>query len=355
MTQVEKAALGIPEEAQAAIVTGQFNRRYLTGFNSSAGVLIVSRGGSSLIVDARYHEVAVNTVKGCEVILQDDLHEQIAAVLKKYDAETVALESDICTLKARNAYLEKLKGIDLLEDDRFGAAINRMRARKSGEEIEKIRAAQKITDKAFEHILGFIKPGLTEREIALELEIFGRSHGADAASFSFIVAVGSTSSMPHAVPGDKQVKTGELLLLDYGFKVDGYCSDMTRTVAIGNASDEQREVYNTVLRANKAAIEAIRSGISCKDIDAVARDFIDASPYKGLFGHGLGHAIGMEVHEAPAFNRITDDILESGMVLTVEPGIYLPRQFGVRIEDIIAVTENGCENLTSSPKELIVL
>ena len=355
MTRTEKFALAIPEEVGAAIVTGQFNRRYLTGFNSSAGVLIVTRKGSTFIIDSRYYESACATVKDCEVILEEDAFNQIADTLKKYGATTAALESGVCTLKLRNALREKLQGIILLEDDRATDALIRMRACKSSDEIEKMRAAQKITDKAFEHILSFVKPGMSERQIALELEVFGRNNGAEAAAFSFIVGVGSTSSRPHAVPGNEQVTAGELLLMDFGFKFDGYCSDMTRTVAVGHVTDEQREVYQTVLQAAQSAIAAIKPGVPCKEVDAAARNIIDSSPYKGLFGHGLGHSLGLEVHEDPRFNKITDDFLEPGMVLTVEPGIYLPGKFGVRIEDIIALTENGYDNLTSSPKELIVL
>ena len=355
MTRIEQVAQGLPSDIQAAIVTGQFDRRYLTGVSTSAGVLIITREESSLIIDSRYHELAANTAQGCEVILQGNLYEQIAGLLKKSGAKTVALDSQTCTLKARNAYRESLKGITLVEDDRLGELLSRMRARKSSGEIENIRAAQKMTDKAFEHILGFIKPGLTERDIALELEFYGRANGADGISFSFIVAAGSSSSMPHAVPGDKRVESGELLLLDFGFKFDGYCSDMTRTVAIGEVSERQREVYQTVLRAQQAAFEKIKPGVVCKDVDAAARDIIEASPYKGLFGHGLGHSLGLEIHEPPRFAPLWEDVLEPGMVLSVEPGIYLPGQFGVRIEDLIAVTESGYENLTNSTKELIVL
>ena len=356
MTRIEQVARALPQDIHAAIVTGQFDRRYLTGVNSSAGVLIITRSTSSLIIDSRYHELAASTAQGCEVVLQDDqgLYKQIAGLLKKSGAEAVALESKTCNLKERNAYRKNFDGVTLIEDDRLGDIISRLRARKSSGEIENIRAAQNATDKAFEYILGFVKPGQSERKIAIELEVYGRKMGFDAA-FSFIIAAGPTSSMPHAVPGDRKVQNGDILLFDFGFKAGGYCSDMTRTVAIGQASEQQLEVYDIVLRAQLAGIEKIKPGAIGKDVDAAAREIIDASPYKGLFGHGLGHALGLEIHEPPRLAPLWDDVLEPGMVLTVEPGIYLPGQFGVRIEDLIVVTEDGYENLTSSPKELIVL
>jgi len=356
MTRLEQIARELPKPAGAAIVTGRFNLRYLTGLRSSAGTLIIAPKGSGLIIDSRYHELAVGTVKDCEIILQDKLYDQIAGLLKKYGGvDTVALDSENCNLKTRNAYREKLEGVTLLEDDRFGELIGRMRAVKNKEEISKIYAAQKIAEKTFDHILGFIKPGLTEREIALEAEVYGKTIGAQDTAFSVIVAGGSNSSMPHAVPGDKKVNAGEFLLIDMGFMVDGYCSDMTRTVAIGHASRKQKDVYNTALSAQQAALEKIKPGVLCKDVDAAARGIIDASPYTGLFGHGLGHSLGLEVHETPAFNKINETPLQPGMVMTVEPGIYIPGEFGVRIEDLIAVTEDGFENLTASPKNLIVL
>ena len=355
MTRIDAVIQGLPEDAGAAIVTGDYNRRYLTGLRSSAGTLLITRGGASLIIDSRYYELASSTVKDCEVILQDQLYEQIAGLLEKQGIKTVALDSGACTLKVLNSFREKLQGVTLLEDDRLGALLDRLRGRKSAQEMDKMRAAQKIVEQTLTHLLGLIKPGLTEKELALEAEFYGRKIGADGVSFSCIVAAGSNSSMPHAVPGETKVQSGELLLIDMGFIVDGYCSDMTRTLSIGKASPQQKDVYNTVLKAQQAAFEIIKPGTPCRDVDAAARELIDASPYQGLFGHGLGHSMGMEVHEPPAFNKISDAVLEQGMVLSVEPGIYLPGQFGVRIEDIIYVTENGFENLTGAPKHLIEL
>ena len=356
MTRIQQLINKMPERVGAAIITDKFNRFYLTGLFSSAGALLITREGGSLIIDSRYHELAQNTVKGCEVILQKDgLYEQIAELLSARGVSSLALESASCTLQIRGIYRQKLEGVLLLEDNWLSDALSELRACKSQEELGKIRAAQRITEQTFEHLLGFIKPGMTELEIALEAEFYGRSHGGQGASFSPIVAGGENSSRPHAVPGQRKVQPGDLLVIDIGFVVEGYCSDMTRTVAIGSLGQEQREVYNTVLAAQQAAFEKIKPGAPCKEVDAAARELIDASPYKGLFGHGLGHSLGLEVHEPPAFNKISGASLCQGMVLSVEPGIYIPGKFGVRIEDLVFITEDGFENLTSSSKELIII
>ncbi|MCL2857094.1 MAG: aminopeptidase P family protein [Oscillospiraceae bacterium] len=355
MTRIERLISKMPEQTGAAIVTDRFNRFYLTGLPSSAGALLVTREGGVLIIDSRYHELAQSTVRDCEVILQDQLYEQIASILKSQGLSALTPEAASCTLKTRDAYREKLEGVAILEDSWLSDALSELRQCKSQDELSKIRAAGKITDRTFEHLLGFIKPGLTEREVALEAEFYGRSHGAQGVAFPVIVASGENSSRPHATPGERKLRHGDFLIIDMGFVVEGYCSDMTRTVAIGHPSDEQREVYRIVQVAQQAAFEKIKPGIPCKDVDAAARGLIDASQFAGLFGHGLGHSLGIEVHEPPAFNKISEAMLSPGMVLSVEPGIYIPGKFGVRIEDLVAIIGDGFENLTASPKELVVI
>ena len=355
MTKIQRLISKMPERVGAALITGKFNRLYLTGLDSSAGVLLVTRQGGALIIDSRYHELAQRTAKGCEVILQGELYGQISELLRTQGVSTLALESAACTLKARDTYREKLEGVRLLEDGWLSEALSELRACKDEDELSKIRAAQKIADRTFEHLLSFLKPGLTEREVALEAEFYGRGAGAQGVAFSVIAASGENSSMPHAAPGERKLRCGDFLIIDMGFVVDGYCSDMTRTVAIGQPSDEQREVYRTVLAAQQAAFAKIKPGVPCKDVDAAARELIDASPYAGLFGHGLGHSLGLEVHEPPAFNKTSEESLRPGMVISVEPGIYLPGKFGVRIEDLVAITRDSFENLTASPKELIII
>ena len=356
MTRIQRLISKMPGQAGAALITDKFNRLYLTGVLSSAGVLLVTRQGGTLIIDSRYHELAQGTAKGCEVILQDQLYEQLAGLLTAQGASSLALESASCTLKARDTYREKLDDVRLIEDNWLSDALCELRECKSEEELSKIRAAQKITEQTFEHLLGFIRPGLTEAEVALEAEFFGRCNGAQGVAFSVIVASGENSSLPHAVPGERKLRRGDLLTIDMGFVVESYCADMTRTMAIGPPSDEQQKVYNTVLAAQGAAFKKIKPGASCKGVDAAARQLIDTSPYAGMFGHGLGHSLGLEVHEPPlAFNKVCETALRPGMVLSVEPGIYIPGKFGVRIEDLIYVTENGFENLTTAPKKLITI
>ena len=356
MTRIEQIISKMPEGTGAAVVTDKFNRLYLTGLLASAGTLLITRQGGSFIIDSRYYEVASNTVKGCKVILQDRLHEQIAEILRAQGASTLALESAACTLKVRDTYREELEGITVIEGDWLSDTISEMRRCKTEDELSFIRAAQKITEQTFEHLLGFIKPGKSEWEIALEAEFFGRRAGAQGVSFSPIIASGENSSKPHATPGERKLCHGDFLIIDMGFVVGNFCSDMTRTVAIGAVSEQQREVYNTVLAAQQAAFEKIKPGAVCKDVDSAARDLIDASPYAGLFGHGLGHSLGMEVHEPPlAFNTICETTLRPGMVMSVEPGIYLPGKFGVRLEDLVVVTRDGYDNLTASTKELLII
>jgi len=352
MTRIETIISKMPEGVDAAIVTDKLNRLYLTGLLSSAGVLLLTRQGGVLIIDSRYHELAQGTVSGCEVILQDQLYEQISKLLGAQGVRTLALESASCTLKTRDAYQEKLEGVQLIEGSWLSETISELRQCKSEEELSKIRAAQKITEQTFEHLLGFIRPGRSERSIALEAEFYGRAKGAQGVAFSVIAASGENSSMPHAVPGERRLRYGDFLIIDMGFMVEGYCSDMTRTVVIGQPSQQQREVYNTVLAAQDAAFAKIKPGVPCKEVDAAARELINASPYAGLFGHGLGHSLGLEVHEPPSLSKASEATLRPGMVLSVEPGIYIPGKFGVRIEDLIVVTQSGFENLTCCPKEL---
>ncbi|MBR6403426.1 MAG: aminopeptidase P family protein, partial [Eubacterium sp.] len=226
---------------------------------------------------------------------------------------------------------------------------------KSLEEIELLRRAERIGDLAFDDILEILKPGMTELEVAAELEYSMKKHGAEGFSFDTIAASGKNSSMPHAIPSEKKLENGDFLTMDFGCIYKGYCSDMTRTVCIGKADDEQKKIYNIVLSAQLAVLEELRPGMMCKDVDRIARDYITAQGYGEYFGHGLGHGVGLYIHESPAFNTRDTSIVRPGMIETDEPGIYLPDRFGVRIEDMILITESGCEPLAHSPKNLIEL
>lgn len=236
-----------------------------------------------------------------------------------------------------------------------GDVINESRMVKDDDELDKIAEAEAIGDAAFSYILGWIKPGMTEAEIALELEFFMKKRGASKLSFDTIVASGPNSSMPHAQVTDRRIENGDFVTMDFGCVYQGYCSDMTRTVAVGNPTDEMQKVYQIVLDANLRAMEGIREGVSCNAVDALARDYIKEHGYGEYFGHGLGHGVGLEIHEEPRFSPKCEVIARENMVITDEPGIYLPGQFGVRIEDLVVVKKDGYEKLSRSEKQLIVL
>ena len=274
---------------------------------------------------------------------------------RKYSRKTVAVENHRLTLAEFDNLKEKLPSVQFVTTSALQNAIEEIRIVKSDSEIEKIKAAQRIAEEAFDHILTFIKEGMTEKEISLELDFYMLSHGADALSFETIAVAGKNSSMPHGVPGEYRVQKGDFITMDYGAVVDGYHSDMTRTVCLGEPTDKMREVYDTVLKAQLEGLRVLCDGITGSEADAAAREIIEKAGYGKNFGHGLGHGVGVEIHEAPRLSPKAPHTLKSGHVVTVEPGIYLPDEFGVRIEDMAVITENGHINLTSCPKELIIL
>lgn len=355
MNRIQNLIARLPEDVDGALITSTVNRYYLTGMRSTAGHLLVTREGAYAIFDFRYIEAARKTVKGCEVILQDKLEEQLGELVKKHGIRRLALEITYQTVGEMNRFREMLPEVEILTDDRVDSAIQELRKIKDSSELEAIRKAQSITDKSFSEILEFIKVGMTERQIAAELEYRMKKNGADGLAFATICVAGPNSSMPHGVPGDRPVQAGDFLTMDFGAAFAGYCSDMTRTVAIGHVTEEMEKVYNLVLQAQLASIAKIAPGVPCVAVDAAARDLIYGAGYEGCFGHGTGHSLGIEIHEEPRFSAISKADCEAGIVMSVEPGIYLSGRFGCRIEDIVVITENGCEDLTHSPKELIIL
>ena len=342
------------QEGTAALVTSNANRMYLTGFNSSAGAVFITSKGAYFLIDFRYFEAAKSAVVSCETLLANRILKQISELCDTHGIEKIKIESDFVTVATLDRYKKALENIEIVSDDSLSEQLSNMRSVKSKNEISLIRDAQTLTDQTFSYILDRISQGRTEREVMLDMEFFMRSLGSDGVSFDFIVVSGKNSSLPHGVPTDKKIEKGDFVTMDFGAVVGGYRSDMTRTVAVSFVTDEQRKVYDTVLAAQNAALAAIHSGALCKDIDKISRDLIEAD-YKGCFGHGLGHSVGIEIHENPNFNTVCEAELKEGMVLTVEPGIYIENKFGVRIEDMVAVTKDGCENLTYSSKELIIL
>ncbi len=333
---------------------GDSNRYYLSGFNSSAGILIISKNKAVFLIDFRYFEKAKEVVRSASVVLATKAYEQTLEILKKESVDKLYLDTSEVTMDKFSAVKNVLVGIDVSESDKISKYLTELRAIKDKDEIEAIKRAQSITDKAFSYILEKIKIGKTEREIELDLEFFARKNASEGVAFDFIVVSGENSSLPHGVPTDKKLQAGDFVTMDFGARWGGYCSDMTRTVAISYVNEEQKRVYNTVLQSQNLALAQIKAGAVCKEIDAVARDYINKE-YNGAFGHGLGHSLGIDIHESPAFNTRDNTVLKSNMVLTVEPGIYLENKFGVRIEDTVIVNDTGYENITKSPKELIIV
>ena len=321
------------DSQKAIMVYSERNRRYFTEFPSDAGALLITLEEAYLLQDFRYEEAAGYSAKNCTVVGFKNFMEKLLELLEQGGVKQVYLEINKLSVaearKFEKAFNEK--GIEVVLDETLDNAIKDQRMIKSPEEVKKIEASQAITDAAFEHILPFIKEGVTERELALEIEFFMRKNGADGVAFDLIVAAGKSGSQCHAVPSQNTVQKGDFITMDTGALLDGYHSDMTRTVALGKVSDEQRRVYETVLEAQLAVINAVKPGMVCKDVDKIARDIIEKD-YPGAFGHGLGHGVGFEIHEWPAFSSKDETVCQEGMVITDEPGVYLPAQYGVRIE-----------------------
>ncbi len=343
------------EPYDAVIITSKVNQRYVTGFDFDDGYVVVTKDKAFVLVDFRYIEAARASVTDeFEILmLEGKKTEFIKNLLKENGVRVLAYENLEMTCDEYNTLSDALDGVGMLPVKKL---FDSLRICKTEEELEKMDRAQQITDAAFAHILEFIKPDMTEIEVALELEFFMRKMGSEGVAFNTICVSGSASSLPHGVPRNVKLERG-FLTMDFGARIDGYCADMTRTVVIGKADEEIKKVYNTVLTAQTEALAAIKAGESCFEIDNIARSIINNAGYRGCFGHGLGHGVGLYIHEAPRLSSMVDPALklEVGNVVTVEPGIYLEGKFGCRIEDMVAVTEDGIRNFTKSPKEMIEL
>ena len=353
-SKIERFISSIPDGLDGVMILSPENRRYFTGFGSSDGILLISPEKSVFFTDSRYTEAAFESVKDCDVA-ELKRQESVLDMMRTLGMFNVGIETSYVTLREYTRLKNTFEGVNFITDDETDRAILRQRMIKSEDELECIKRAQSIAEKSFEYILTYIRAGRTEREIQLELDNCMLRNGAEALSFETIAVGGKNSSRPHGCPTDYALKDGDLLTMDFGAVYNGYHSDMTRTVCIGRAGDDEREVYETVLSAQKAALNTICAGISCADGDASARDVIAGAGFGENFGHSLGHGVGIEIHEAPNLSPSSTMTLESGMVVTVEPGIYLQGRFGVRIEDMVVVTDSGCENLTHAGKDLIEL
>lgn len=340
---------------EAVIIFSEVNRRYFTGFPSSDGYLVVTKDDATLFVDSRYVEAAEKSVTACNVLLFKKASEDIKNYLKEKSVIKAYTERNHISVSTADFLKTAFLPCRVTPSKKLEKAIDESRITKTDYEIESIKAAQKIAEDAFDHILTFIKPGVTEKQIALELDFYMLSHGAEAISFETIAVTGQKSSMPHGVPDDTVVKSGDFITMDFGAVVNGYHSDMTRTVAVGEVTEEQKLVYETVLTAQRSALAILKAGLDCCEADKAARQVIEDAGYGEYFGHSTGHGVGVEIHEAPTLAPKSKGALQVGNVVTIEPGIYLPGKFGVRIEDMALITENGFENLTTTPKELIIL
>lgn len=338
---------------QAILISSPSNMFYLSNYTGE-GYVWISRSGCNIITDFRYIEQAGQEAPSFSVCMTEKglSHEAIAAGLAKQSGVSeVYYEEDTVTVSDFHK-LQKALGCAFLALDN---AVTNLREIKDEGEIALIEKACAITGEAFERLLPQIKEGMTEREIALILEFDMFSHGAQKLAFSTIVAAGANGSLPHAKPGDYKIRRGDMITMDFGAKVGGYCADMTRTVAFGKPSDEMKRVYDVVLTAQLRSQDALAAGKRCQAIDAIARDYIDQQGYKGRFGHGLGHAVGIDIHEEPRLNAVSTATCRANQVLTVEPGIYLPGIGGVRIENSCLVLDGGCRSLTLPTRELIIL
>ncbi|MBO5374350.1 MAG: aminopeptidase P family protein [Clostridia bacterium] len=332
----------------ACLITSAVSHRYFATFDNPDALLLITRESAYAFEDFRYVEKARATI-GMYYSLLDTYQatDAINDIIHKESIKSIGIEDTRLSHFLYKRYEEKLN-TSLAP---IGDTIEQMREIKSPKELEKIAIAQEITDGAFAHILRTITPTMTENNVAAELEYYMRKHGAEDKSFETIAISGEKTSMPHGTPSDTRLKKG-FLTMDFGALYDGYHSDMTRTICIGKADEEMKKLYNTVLKAQKSALEMLRDGVKCSDADKVARDIIDVD-YKGTFGHSLGHGVGLEIHERPNLSQRNDKILVPSNVVTVEPGIYISGKYGCRIEDLVIIKEGEIRNLTKSPKELI--
>ncbi|MBQ9673781.1 MAG: aminopeptidase P family protein [Ruminococcus sp.] len=342
------------ELGKSFLLTNDKNIYYFTGLWDSNGYLFVGKNSAVLLVDFRYGEVAKKTVTSAKVIVFNKLFEELNNLIKAEQTEELLLETNQITVSLFKTFSDKLSCI-VLDSEELNIIVDAMRIVKDDAERELLLKAQQITERALDAVLPMLKPGVSERDIANELEHQIKIRGAQSVSFDLITITGKKTSLPHGVPSDDKIRQGDFFTFDIGSTYNGYHSDMTRTYAVGEPDDEMIKVYNIVLTAHNLAMQAVKPGVKCSEIDKIARDFIYSSGYEGYFGHATGHGVGLDIHENPTVSGRCDTVLEKGMVITIEPGIYLPEKFGVRIEDTVIVTEDGCESFASLPKELTVL
>lgn len=339
-------------EIEALLFFDMKNIRYLTGFSGSDGALIVGKNKLILMVDGRYLTQSKREVKKAEILEHNDKIEGIIREVTGLGLHEVGFESGAISFDSYSNLRDRLEEVKLrpISED-----ISSIRALKDKNEIESIKKAAEISSRALIATLDLVRPGVRERDVALELEYRMREEGAEKISFETIVASGENAALPHAKPGYRKFEDGDFIVIDYGAVYDGYNSDETCTFIIGNVTAGQKEIYGIVKDAHDKAVDSVRAGIPCREVDRIARNHIENAGLGKYFPHGTGHGVGLDVHEAPRLFTKSEGYLEKGMVVTIEPGVYIPDQWGVRIEDMVLVKENGCEVLTKTPKELRIL
>lgn len=352
--RVEQLRVKLQEHGLSAmLVASPINRRYLTGFTGSAGYVLITRDQSYLLTDFRYMTQAPEQASGFQVVEHGPkVMDTVKELLASEGITSLGFEQEHVTYAVFTSYTEQLKPVSLTP---VSGLVEQLRIFKDSEELQVMQRAADLADATFSHVLNIVEAGKTEREIDLQMEMFMRSHGATSSSFDTIVASGERSALPHGVASSRVIQANEFITFDFGALLDGYCSDLTRTIAIGTPDPKLKEIYDIVLEAQLHALDHIKPGMTGRDADALCRDIITKYGYGEYFGHSTGHGLGMEVHESPRLSKASDDVLKPGMVVTVEPGIYLPGLGGVRIEDDIVITETGIHILTSSTKKYTVL
>lgn len=350
LKQIQKALR--ESDFDAVLITSPQNRRYATGFPSSAGVCLIDRTGGWLFTDFRYIEAAKKRIGAGFTVEQvrGSYANMVNAVCAKNAIKTIAFEEKFMTCGDHAQWQPALNA----EMKPMGTLISDLREVKTEQEIECCVAAQRIAERALAETLNDIHAGVTEKHIAALLTFRMLDYGGEAMSFEPIVVSGKKSSMPHGVPSEKQIEPGDFVTMDFGCTVNGYCSDMTRTVAVEYATEEMEKVYHIVLRAQRAGIAAAKPGVTGASVDHAARAVIAAEGFGPYFGHSFGHGIGLDIHELPLAAPRYDKLLAPGNIISAEPGIYLPEKFGVRIEDMLCITQDGCRNLTNAPKQLTI-
>ena len=354
MKNMEKYKSILTGEVDGLLLTSRYSRHYGAEYDIAEGVAIVTKAGCRYFTDSRYIEAAEKGIQGFDVLEMNREHsyaQRLNDAIADFGVKTLGFEEEYLTVAELQHYEKELQA-QLVP---YNEKIHCFRGAKEEWELERMKKAQDIADKAFAEVLTRIKTGMTEKELQAEIIYCLLKNGADGPSFSPIVVSGPNTSLPHGVAGDRVIQEGDFVTMDFGALYGGYCSDMTRTVAIGYATEEMKTVYNTVLQAQLAGIAASKAGVIGKDVDNAARKVIEDAGYGAFFGHGYGHSVGLEIHEKPNCGRYSEDIMVENCVASAEPGIYIPGKFGVRIEDCLIYKPDGTENITHSPKNLIII